>query len=341
MTCQATFVPYSRSMADSSLHDLLNELFGDDTTTNAAQARALSFDAARLSRLRTGSLTLSGSVASRLADKLSELGNGEAAALKTRLIAASREGRRSKPERSLGRQPASIQNAVQLFKDLGRPGAFLAVEYRDWPVTPEGGPYGEIAELAGKAIAHGLSFAMFVPFRLAEKQDRTGLPQCVWLYRDDLVRRARRIYRQILGAGRRAHRDSDAKERFTPEEHLVLYERVKDRSDLVGFQSRLFYVIVPIDGILPRYEIWEWVAVAGEPHAFLRRDNLQEDVIFQQFFPVTAYWQYNGHRLPITKGQLQQGVRHAINEGWFDRESGSPKPISMWEVSPEYKKAKD
>jgi hypothetical protein len=330
---------YSNAMADSSLHDVLNDLFADTARTNAAQARELEFDAARLSRLRTGTLTLSESVAGKLADKLAELAKGEAGSLKARLLAASKEGRRTKGER-VGRQPASIQNAIELFKDLARPGAFLAVEYRDWPVTPSGGPYGEIAELAGKAIAHGLSFAMFVPFRIAEKQDRTGLPQSVWLYRDDLVRKARYIYGQILGAARRAYRDSDEKARFVPEQQLVLYERAENHGDPVGFQSRIFYVIVPVDGILPRTEVWEWVAVAGEPHAFLLRANIEEGAIFQQFFQVTAYWHNHEHRLPVDKSELKQGLKDAVENGWFDKASGPAKPASMWEISPVYEKPK-
>ena len=332
-----------------TMDDLLNNLFGEIAKTNARQAGLIGFDKARLSRLRTGSLRLTEFVATQLAKNLVECnqltgtGIGDKTGLCEQLMAAARETERAKEEtqrkeaeaQRKEKNVASIQQAIDLFHDLSKKKALLCVEYRDLPVTIAGNKYSALAALAGEAVAKGLSFAMFQPFGNDPEAFKNCLPSEVRRYRADIIDKVREIHWEMIKAAEAAKEKleatkelDDTQDQVDIKKKLVLYERGQG-ADPIGFQSRLFYVVIPEDNIRERREIWEWVSTADGQDIFVQRGNLEPAAVYQQFFEVTAYWHEN-RCLPSTDDELIEGARLAQTKfGWI-KATKAPKP--SWNV---------
>ena len=240
-----------------------------------------------------------------------------------RLMKAARE---IQPAKSSG----SIQQAKNLFEQLSQEGALLCVEYRDLPRTNAGSQYEPLAKLAGLALANGLCFAMFQPFGSDDLQnDRSKiLPASVCRYRADIAEQVRDIHLQMLAHAQRAQTEQTGSPQRDLTNRLVLYEQTKDHADLAGFQSRLFYAVIPENEYEDKRQIWEWISQEGGEDLFVLRSNLTLPVIYQQFFEVTAYWHHK-KILPISEQELQAGSRLATEMDWIHWDK-PPKP--RWKV---------
>jgi hypothetical protein len=283
--------------------------------TNAARAAFLKLPPLQLSRLRTGFLKLRQPRAEQIAERLASLASsGEQADRKERLL---REMLRLDDEPVPTRRLLpTIDAAIDLFERLSRPNVLLCVEYRDEPRAGYGSKFETIGELAGKAIAKGLHFAMFQPFGsdLECVSRMTSLPIAVRMGASRLIDEVRNSFRKMLEAAcEEGKRDGVSEEDVR--KRLVLYERNSRRDSKrvdclgpVGFQSRLFYARIPRE-YGTDVEIWEWVSMRPPrddpdyPDLFVRREGLSEPAVLQQFFPVTAYWEMH-KTLPTTDAEL-------------------------------------
>jgi hypothetical protein len=213
---------------------------------------------------------------------------------------------------------ASPARIAELFDRLCG-GGLLCVDYRDMPQAFQGAPYERLAAPAGRAVANGMSFAMFSPFGspdvLASARD---LPPVVRSAAANIAGQTRESYRKI-----RDEALSVLNEPRVIDSRLILYEREVGCQLPVGFQSRLF-IAVPPGPYGPRpAELWEWITTPNGG-LFVQREGLQHDAVIEQFFPITTSWAV--HRtLPQTKGEISKaqrslahrvGLKHPPSTSW-------------------------
>jgi len=217
-------------------------------------------------------------------------------------------------------QQASPARIAELFERLCH-GGLLCVDYRDMPQAFQGAPYEKRAAPAGRAVAHGMSFAMFSPFGSpGALSDSRDLPPVVRSAAANIAAQTRESYRKIRAEALNVRNEPDL-----IDARLVLYEREAVCQLPVGFQSRLF-VAVPPGPYGPRpAELWEWITTPNGG-LFVQRDGLQQDAVMEQFFPVTTAWEV--HRaLPQTKPEIAKAQRALAH-----RVGLKHPPASSWTV---------
>jgi len=209
----------------------------------------------------------------------------------------------------------SLEEVTKLFDRLSNPNSLLCVEYRGWPRASRLAKHPEYAEVAGKAIASGLKFALFQPFYTRDIQ--TGkdkhppfMPTDAKAYMDMLNNKVRGVYREMLEAALKNYDKNSGISREQIQNNIVLYERNQQTHIGSGFGSRMFLACTKraeAGEILK--EPWEWVAAdhkySDDVFTRIDTDNLPGNALFESFAPVTHYWVINND-IPVNKKQLEE-----------------------------------
>jgi hypothetical protein len=117
-------------------------------------------------------------------------------------------------------QQASPARIAELFERLAN-GGLLCVDYRDMPQAFQGAPYEKLAAPAGRAVANGMSFAMFSPFGSpGALSDARDLPPVVRSAAANIAGQTRESYRKIRTEALNVLNDPRI-----VDSRLVLYER--------------------------------------------------------------------------------------------------------------------
>lgn len=333
-------------LLDDEFRRLAQQTGQEHRATNARQAGWLEVSASQLSRIRRGEANLSREKAIEFAGKLRS-DEVDRAKLTAKMLDAFD---RAKSASTSSDSPTdaevlgplvSLRNVGDLFDRLGTRGSLLCVEYRDNPRATRGQKYPKYGELAGAAIAKGLSFAMFQPFGLFSSDDQVkkagtangGTAQkkqlhteTVRSYLKHLQHEVRLVHGAMLDAAIHAAEINGmdkAKARREIPARLILYERRSHEFVGSGIQSRLFYAELNKEWSVER-EVWEWIAAAYGPDLFIRRD-VPETVIADQFFPIVSFWR-DEKRLPTTDVELASAIKK------YAKEAEAKLQICPWKV---------
>ena len=206
----------------------------------------------------------------------------------------------------------SMLGVSQIFERLSSPGSLLCVEYRDLPRADRTGKYPGFAKDAGRAIASGLSFALFQPFIGREDLGRGDGQHTTYVqgYIETLRASVRSVYSTMLHAALEEAKINSKSQAQEVKRRIILYERDVGSFVASGLQSRLFYAEIA-GSTQQQHEVWEWVA-GKERDYFIERDekSLPPDVVSQQFAPITSFWEREG-RLPYTGDEMTRACGYA------------------------------
>ena len=295
---------------------------------NKERSKFLGISEAQLSRICNGKSSLTDAKVLRFvtalrqnADDRDSLAGDLHLAAKSIVREQNFDSRRalSEPEISSLYREGSLENVSELFRRIGRPRGFLAVEYRDLPRSSSNAKHTSYAKELGKAIAKGLHFAMFQPFGsgFISTDGREHHTWEVRAYLETLSKSVRDVRDAILGYALDAVGEDSIdnmklsrQEREEVSSRIVLYERpIRVPFTGSGIQSRMFYVEIPTEG-RTEHEVWEWIAGAKRDF-FVQRDlaeSIRRDAAFEQFFPVTQFWREHA-KLPATNRELSEAAK--------------------------------
>ena len=284
---------------------------GTSYNTLVQRAKFLDSNKSTLSRLCSGSLFLSLNLATHFAKKLRKIPSEQDALLREFMSYAKTVNKPLRFEQLL--ETGDIHTVETFFDRLSNDGSLLVVEYRDLPRAEPDGKYRNYAELAGKAIAAGLSFAMVQPFGDAYEKGKYYHTRLVREYLWRLRNKVRAAHDAMLDAAIKAAAKTGIAEAVV-KRRLKLYERVTDNLQfgmnfVSGIQSRMFFAEIPKESLIER-EVWEWVASSTRDF-FIQRDetSMPRDVIAEQWFPILKYWEANKKTLPQSDLDLEKTIK--------------------------------
>lgn len=192
--------------------------------------------------------------------------------------------------RSGGAVPAErIADLLKALREVDNP--LLLIEYRDIPRAGQEAKYQSLGEDLGKAVAHGLSVGMFMPFKSPSPTPADadeGQSKAVKFMTEvrDECRLAYRTFRRNARAHLPKKRFGEVKER------LKLYEPDDEVLPTLGsgFQAKMFYLQYDTsDGetVIRHHRILQWVATPTRDHLIYRGELLINPAALRDsFFPV-------------------------------------------------------
>lgn len=299
--------------------------------TLQAQAEFLDITYSWLSRIKNGKVNTTPELAQKMAAKFHPDSMDRRRLLADELLIASTTSADAAPMVE-SVHPGDVSEVAALFARLSRKGTFVAVDYRDYPRTAGAGArYPHYAEVAGEAVAAGMTFALFQPFgptKFFERPAKTTKnspyrhTKTVRRYLEDLHDRVREAHLTILSHALKAAAKAKGESLTKPEQleiarRVMLYEKGETSSCPIGagFSSRLFYVAIP-NRDAEITEIWDWIATPVRD-SFLQRapESLPPDVVADQFFPIVHIW-HKDRRLPLRNSEIKSAVNlysHALD----------------------------
>jgi transcriptional regulator with XRE-family HTH domain len=268
------------------------------------QAEYLGMTQIALSRYRSGARNLSESKARAIAEKFSQHAGNVKELTEELLKCVPR--------------PAEAEGPVHLwFKERGRPGLMMLVEFREVPaISPDAaGNANRVKELTtavAEAVAAGLSYGMFLPFNLSELK-LEDLPGELMAYLLEIQNHVKTTYK-TLQSEILEHVNDDVS---IPEANLE--NRLKEAAGRLrlyvscisphaasGIGYRSFFVEEDGD---PRGQQWEWVSLHGPDqkvtHQMVKKNPSPVGLraAAGRFSPVPEFWRSN-KRLPESDDEL-------------------------------------
>ena len=199
-----------------------------------------------------------------------------------------------------------VQGAVSdFFARHAKPNHLLCCEYRDLPqISDIKGAFPSIADDAARAVAAGMAYAFFQPFGKPEVISQK-ITECITMTLDQVG--LQYLLDVAMSVRNAYHKVKTLAEEINPDVQIMLYEADKERIEVSGIQSRLFYVDYPGTGTKERIrKIYQWIS-GVDNHYFIERDKetISVGALAEQFLPVTKYWSLN-NRLPSTDEELRE-----------------------------------
>jgi hypothetical protein len=229
--------------------------------------------------------------------------------------------------------------------------ALFCIEYRDLPRTSRAAKYGEIGIGMGKAIADGMTVAMFVPFGIPDNVESTeeGLPKEAPSQNTlDYMRRVRDECRDLyhLLLEEATKEENVNKDEFVESGVLRLYERNPDMPYLgSGLGAKFGYIQYENDesGINVRHQrVVQWISTPRQDLIVYRGESqIPPDAIRDSLYPIPHYFYLQSREefKPLLPSSCEQNpsefidnmVFENIKAGWSDHNipSGQHK---YWKV---------
>ena len=345
----------------NSLADLLDEKFSalDIDASSGPRAAHLKIDRGTYSKLVNGQMPFTEKRAKDFAKVLVTEGvSADALALEIYELSRS-----AAPAPSVGHFFQSIVDSggsmpaveiPKLFKALTASNvrnALFCIEYRDLPRTSRAAKYGDIGIDMGKAIADGMTVAMFVPFGIPDNFESTengSVKEAPSQNTLDYMRRirdeCRDLYHLLLEEAIKVK--GVDKEKFTQSGMLRLYERNPDMPYLgSGLGAKIGYIQYETDesGLnVRRQRVVQWVSTPRQDLIIYRGESqISYDAIRDSLYPIPHYFylQSRTESKPLLPSSVEQNpsefiddkVFESIKAGWSDHNipSGQDK---YWKV---------
>jgi hypothetical protein len=327
-------------MSDS-LADLLDEKFSalNIDVSSGPRAAHLKIDRGTYSKLVNGQMPFTEKRAKDFA-KLLAAESVSADALAVEILELSKS---AAPAPSVGDFFQSIVDSggsmpaveiPKLFKALTAGNvrnALFCIEYRDLPRTSRTAKYGDIGIDMGKAIADGMTVAMFVPFGIPDNSESAG----VGLTKEapsqntlDYMRRVRDecrdLYHLLLEEATKA-KNID-KDKFIKSGMLRLYERNPDMPYLgSGLGAKTGYIQYENDesGLnVRRQRVIQWLSTPRQDLVVYRGESqISYDAIRDSLYPIPHYFYLQSRDLyePLLPSSIKQNLSEFIDDEVFDK----------------------